>query len=157
MSVGARHALRHVLRLANPARLAAPSQIAVDSTCAVAALAFFKPSSGDSLCLIVSLMRSQTVFRIAGWLAALLAARRQQTCSGVRSSIAGAASTAAQFAFNGASREADAFGNQFITQPGLIWCSIWTGCVSVRGGITVSPFVLADKGYRVCCSSPFLF
>ena len=37
-------------------------------------------------------------------------------CLGVRSSVAGPASTAAQFLFNGGPREADAFANQFITQ-----------------------------------------
>ena len=35
---------------------------------------------------------------------------------GVRSSVAGPASTAAQFTFNGAPQGADAFGNQFIAQ-----------------------------------------
>ena len=37
-------------------------------------------------------------------------------CLGVRSSVAGSISTAAQFTFNGAPRVADAFGNQFIAQ-----------------------------------------
>ena len=41
---------------------------------------------------------------------------------GVCSSVTGTASTAAQFLFNGASREAGAFGNQFIalSQPDVV-------------------------------------
>ena len=37
-------------------------------------------------------------------------------CLGVCGSVAGPAYTAAHFAFNGAPREADVFGNRFITQ-----------------------------------------
>ena len=55
-----------LLNLFHPARLAAPSQIAVDGTCAVAALAFSKPYSSDSLRSIASSMGSQTAFKIAG-------------------------------------------------------------------------------------------
>ena len=78
-------------------------------------------------------------------------------CLGVRSSVAGSASTAAQFLFNGAPREADTFGNQSIaqSQPDVV-----LNLDRLRfgeGGLTVSAFVLATERYRDCCSSPFLF
>ncbi len=78
-------------------------------------------------------------------------------CLGARSSVAGSASTAAQFLFNGAPREADTFGNQSIaqSQPDVV-----LNLDRLRfgeGGLTVSAFVLATERYRDCCSSLFLF